>query len=253
MRDLTMRIATYNIWNSQRGYPERIGHTVETIKVLDADIIGLQEVNETAWKAVSAAFPSYDKCHFFYRGDDEGLAFISKYTIIKTRFLNNDPDYPTDALVITAEVCGKEIDFATFHLTWNSEEKRNVETANLERYLKTQSGKIQFALGDMNCSEDSLGFRFLCNECSPRWHDLVKEYSKTKPGFDKEYSLDYTKNPRWKDEPRPGAPFFADRVFVRECDDSFKLKSGSLFGKEIYPETGLCASDHYGVCFEVDI
>ncbi len=253
MKDLTMRTATYNIWNSNRGCPERIGHIVETIKTLDADIIGLQEVNEMAWKAISEAFPDHDRCHFLYRGDDEGLAFISKYPIIKTRFLNSDQDYPTDALVITAEVYGKKIDFATFHLTWNSEEKRISEISNLERYLETQSGRIQFALGDMNCSEDSSVYRLLCNECSPRWRDLVKEYSKTKPGFDKEYSLDYTKNPRWKDELCPGAPFFADRVFVRGCDDTFKLEGGSLFGKEIHLETGLCASDHYGVCFEVDI
>lgn len=250
---MRIKTATYNIWNSSRGCPERIGHIVETIKTLDADIIGLQEVNETAWKAVSAALPSHDKCHFLYRGDDEGLAFISKYPIKKTRFLNCYPDYPTDALVITAKVNGIAIDFATFHLTWNSEEKRIIEITNLERFLEMQSGKIQFALGDMNCSEDSSVYRFLFNECSPCWRDLVKEYSKTKPGFDKEYSLDYVKNPRWKDEPCPDAPFFADRVFVRGCDDAFKLKGGSLFGKEIYPETGLCASDHYGVCFEVDI
>ena len=253
MRDLAMRIATYNIWNSSRGCPERIGHLVETIKALDADLIGIQEVNETAWKAISEAFPDHEKCHFLYRGDDEGLAFISKYPIKKTRFLNCDPDYPTDALVITARVNGKEVDFATFHLTWNSEEKRISEITNLERYLETQSGKIQFALGDMNCSEASSVYRFLCDECLPRWRDLVKEYSKTKPRFDKEYSLDYMKNPRWKDEPRPGAPFFADRVFVRGCDDGFKLKVGFLFGQEMYPETGLCASDHYGVCFEVNI
>ena len=248
-----MKIATYNIWNSSRGCPERIRHIVETIKALDADIVGLQEVNETAWKAISEAFPDRDRRHFLYRGDDEGLAFISKYPIIKMRFLNSAQDYPTDALVITAKVCRKEVDFATFHLTWNSEEKRMREIANLERYLETQSGRIQFALGDMNCSEDSTAYEFLCKKCSPRWRDLVEEYGKTKPGFDKEYSLDYTKNPRWKDESRPGAPFFADRVFVKGCDDSLKLKSGSLFGKEIYPETGLCASDHYGVCFEVDI
>ena len=248
-----MRIATYNIWNSGRGCPERIVHIVETIKALDADVIGLQEVNEAAWDAISEAFPNHEKCHFLYRGDDEGLTFVSKYPIIKTRFLNCDPEYPTDALIITADVDGKEIDFATFHLTWNSEEKRMCEITNLERFLKTQSGKIQFALGDMNCSEDSSVYRFLCEECSPRWRDLVREYSKTKPGFDKEYSLDYTKNPRWRDEPCSDDPFFADRVFARGCDDAFRLKYGFLFGKEIYPETGLCASDHYGVCFEVVI
>ena len=43
-----MKIATYNIWDSNLGCPERIGHIVGTIKALDAVIIGFQKVNETA-------------------------------------------------------------------------------------------------------------------------------------------------------------------------------------------------------------
>ena len=250
-----MRIATYNIWNSDRGYPERIVHIVDTLKSIDADIIGLQEVNEVAWEAISRSFPDREKCHFLYHGDDEGLAVISKYPIIKTEFLNGSRAYPTDALVVTMIAHGVEIDFATFHLTWNSEQKRISEITSLEDYLKTQyrSRRIQFALGDMNCDENSSAFRFLCEDTTPPWRDLVREYGVFKPGFDKEYSLDFENNPRWRDEPRSDKSFFADRVFVRGEKGSVRLKCGFLFGKEIYSETGLSPSDHYGVCFEVEL
>ncbi len=250
-----MKIATYNIWNSDRGYPGRIGHIVDTLKSIDADIIGLQEVNETAWKAISRAFPNYEKRHFLYRGDDEGLAVISKYPIIKAEFLNGHNEYPTDALVVTAIVHSVKIDFATFHLTWNSEQKRISEITNLEGYLKTQyqSGRIQFALGDMNCDEKSAAYKYFCEETVPAWRDLVREYGDIKPEFDKEYSLDFENNPRWRDEPRTDKSFFADRVFVRSERDTVRLMGGFMFGKETYPETGLSPSDHYGVCFEVEL
>lgn len=252
---MKMRIATYNIWNSDRGYPERVRHIVDTLKSIDADIIGLQEVNETAWEAISSAFPDRDKRHFLYQGDDEGLAVISKYPIIKAEFLNGHNEYPTDALVVTVLVNGVEIDIATFHLTWNSEQKRISEITNLERYLITQyqSCKAQFALGDMNCDEDSAAYKLFCEETASAWRDLVREYGVIKPGFNKEHSLDFENNPRWREEPRKDKSFFADRVFVRDKKGTVRLKCGFLFGKEIYSETGLCPSDHYGVCFEVEL
>ena len=250
-----MKIATYNIWNSDRGYPERIGHIVDTLKSIDADVIGLQEVNEAAWKVISLAFPDRDKRHFLYHGDDEGLALISNYPIVKTEFLNGNKGFPTDALVVTVLVHGVEIIYATFHLSWNSEEKRVSEITNLEMYLETHysSNSIRFALGDMNCDENSDAYKYFCEETQPAWRDLVREYGEIKPGFDNEYSLDFENNPRWRDEPRTDKSFFADRIFVKGEKDAVRLKGGFLFGKEIYPETRLCPSDHYGICFEVEI
>ena len=173
-----MKIATYNIWNSDRGYPERIGHIVDTLKSIDADVIGLQEVNEAAWKVISLAFPDRDKRHFLYHGDDEGLALISNYPIVKTEFLNGNKGFPTDALVVTVLVHGVEIIYATFHLSWNSEEKRVSEITNLEMYLETHysSNSIRFALGDMNCDENSDAYKYFCEETQPAWRDLVREY-----------------------------------------------------------------------------
>lgn len=39
-----MKIATYNVWNSDTGMPERENQIIDEINALDADIIALQEV-----------------------------------------------------------------------------------------------------------------------------------------------------------------------------------------------------------------
>ena len=40
-----MKIATYNIWNSESGMPYRIKYIVNEIKLINADVICLQEVS----------------------------------------------------------------------------------------------------------------------------------------------------------------------------------------------------------------
>jgi len=44
-----MKIATYNIWNSERGMPERENQIINEIKALDSDVIVLQEVRNRAF------------------------------------------------------------------------------------------------------------------------------------------------------------------------------------------------------------
>lgn len=43
-----MRIATYNLWNSEQGMPERSRHLLLEIRKADADILCLQEVADQA-------------------------------------------------------------------------------------------------------------------------------------------------------------------------------------------------------------
>ena len=43
-----MKIATYNVWNSDTGMPEREHQIIGEINALDADVIVLQEVRNKA-------------------------------------------------------------------------------------------------------------------------------------------------------------------------------------------------------------
>lgn len=47
-----MKIATYNIWNSESGMPYRIKYIVNEIKLINADVICLQEVSSRNWLKV---------------------------------------------------------------------------------------------------------------------------------------------------------------------------------------------------------
>ena len=46
MEEQIMRIATYNIWNSEQGMPYRTNCIIGEIRKLNADVICLQEVKK---------------------------------------------------------------------------------------------------------------------------------------------------------------------------------------------------------------
>lgn len=139
--------------------------------------------------------------------------------------------------------------------------KRENEITNLERFLirHSEQDDFQFVLGDMNCSENSSVYRFLvgeqslCNiECNPYWIDIGKVYGCYNNSFNTQYTIDYINNPKWIKTPILAVPCNMDKVFIRYTNYSIKIKNGFLFGKKIDAENNLSASDHYGICFELD-
>ena len=43
----------------------------------------------------------------------------------------------------------------------------------------------------------------------------------------------------------------ADRIYVMESWDDYDMKDLSIFGTEVYEDTGMSASDHYGIVAEL--
>ena len=74
-----MKIATYNIWNSESGMPYRIKYIVNEIKLINADVICLQEVSSKKLAESIAANAIY--CSFFY--NSQKIAVIREHQIIK--------------------------------------------------------------------------------------------------------------------------------------------------------------------------
>jgi len=74
-----MKIATYNIWDSQAGMPQRFWQIVKEIVALEADIICLQEVGCIEMHKRLATL-----CHFEYSHyqSQMGIAVLSKYPIL---------------------------------------------------------------------------------------------------------------------------------------------------------------------------
>ena len=61
---LNLKIATYNIWNSESGMPYRIKYIVNEIKLINADVICLQEVSSRKLAEGIAANADYPYWYF---------------------------------------------------------------------------------------------------------------------------------------------------------------------------------------------
>ena len=82
-----MKIATYNIWNSE-SLAVRAEQLIQEINSVSADIIGLQEVPSGFYEALIRGTNYAHNVFRAYQNDDEGLAFLSKYPIVEQYFLN---------------------------------------------------------------------------------------------------------------------------------------------------------------------
>ena len=95
-----MRIATYNIWNSATGMPERKQQLIEEIIKISADIICLQEVPNKA-----AHQDLVERCRYqfavFHKhaNEEEGLSILSRYSIKSFEYYNEKGEilhFPVD-------------------------------------------------------------------------------------------------------------------------------------------------------------
>ena len=69
-----MKIAIYNIWNSENGMPYRCKYIVDEIKKIKADVICLQEVCNRKFAESIADNVGYRYLYFDnYQNDNEGL------------------------------------------------------------------------------------------------------------------------------------------------------------------------------------
>ena len=83
-----MRIATYNIWNSEKGAPWRFEQIVDQIIQVKADVICLQEVKDREFHEGIAKKTGYQyHCFHCHDGEEEGLSFLSKYQIVETKYV----------------------------------------------------------------------------------------------------------------------------------------------------------------------
>lgn len=251
-----MRIATYNIWDSQDGMPYRTQHLIEEIEKISADIVCLQEVCDRKMAEDISKLNNYEFCCFEnYSGEDEGLAILSKRPFISTVTLLGR----ANALIGLFDVCGKKLCIVNIHLPWDSPINREKQIIEINSYL--EEGQFDYAIlaGDFNCTETSDVNRFLLGEClldgkesRYNWYDMALSYSQrimSKPDF----TLNFTTNPRFTNNTIE-INSRVDRIMLRNTYpmELPKLKNCHIFGQKIYDDTKLSASDHYGVLAEID-
>ena len=109
-----MRIATYNIWNTDKAVSERKLAILTQIKKVNADIVCLQEVmNYNYYKYITQKCDYQFFCFFNHTNEEEGLAVLSRYPIRESKYISN-------AVITAIEADRYLISLANVHLSWDS-------------------------------------------------------------------------------------------------------------------------------------
>lgn len=178
-----VKIATYNIWTSDRGMPARENQIVQEINALDADIIAIQEVKNKDMHERLIEGTGYNYSGFApHEGKvianetyrlDEGLAVYSKHPITYVKYI----DY---ILIVVVEHKGNSILLANVHLPYDSVLAKEACIVKLIKETSEIAADFRFILGDFNCTETSSVHMYLKGDLSlngtevtPYWTDLA--------------------------------------------------------------------------------
>ncbi len=256
-----MKIATYNVWNENKGIGNRFSHLVDEINAIDADIIGLQEVTTHFFDEVLGKNTKYKYREFRkYNDEDEGLAILSHYPLNECFFLNTYKEYKySRGLNVRFKVGEYTFSLMNVHLPSDSAKLQEEQMLAIDEYISTLVNEVDYIImiGDFNGGINSSVHRYLIgeqtlngNEPCKGWDEMSSAYAILNE-LPLVPTLDCINNPRWKGKNTFYIPSVMDRIYVMDNWVSKTLLSVSNFGMDVSPETGLCASDHYGVMAEI--
>lgn len=250
-----MRIATFNLWNDERGGEARRRQIVEEIKAARADVIGLQEVEPRLFhERLRALYPH--AAFRAYSGEEEGLAILSRYPMLEINWLQEREGCAAINAVLEAE--GRRVAVTNLHLPWDSAIEKERQTVAVDSFAHGQDAEIRVLLGDFNGGLNSSVHRFLLGEqtllgreANPYWYELSSTWAAVR-GQPLPPTLDFATNPRWGGRNTTEIPMPADRIYVMLREGVDDLRHVGLFGTAVSPESGYAASDHYGVVAEIE-
>ncbi len=159
-------VLSYNIEADDGNWPGRFAFMLEEIREMEVDVMGLQEVLQTA-HLDNQAMQMADSLGFYYYfdsvdGEDQahryGNAIVSRYPIEETNFRALEPlDRFRNAIHARINVNGHIVDKYTTHLHHHplDHDIRAVQIADLLDFIaETNSGGYIFVTGDFNANPD---------------------------------------------------------------------------------------------------
>lgn len=248
-----MKIATFNIWNSDRGMPLREQQIINELKALSSDIICLQEVKEEIYNKLTSEISEYKYSYYHHDIECDGLVVFSKYPILTKT-------HTKYAILTTCEYANSIYLVVNVHLPSDSIMQQEQHIVEIIKEIESIDADFAILTGDFNCSENSSVHHYLTGErtllnsaANSPWYD-VAEVNADITNTKLENTLDIRNNPRWKGKKFTYTSSRLDRIYVRDTFPKAppQLRYFSLFGKNIDEQSGYCASDHYGVIAEVD-
>lgn len=250
-----MKIATYNVWNSECGMPFRRQYIIHEIRAADADVLCLQEIRSKWMAEEIASKAGYPYCFFDHYKNEEGLCVLSRIS-----FAECDSWLGT-ANAIYCSIIWKDKMWSVInlHLPWDSVVERERQIVNILNAVDGKQSDYIYMAGDFNCPDTSDVHRFLTGDCllnrkeaKPRWYDLALAYAESTNSA-VECTLDFRRNPRFVNNTIELNARY-DRILLRNTyPNEFPiLKSCITFGQRVYEQANLAASDHYGVMAELE-
>ena len=212
----TLKVATYNLWNTGEFTSARVESILAELKSLDADIIALQEVSKKIplsekltvnYMADTLGFP-YSVFFSYPSKADEGLAFLSKYPVESANSsweATQDVERNQFALRVKIQLENMMLALTNVHLSSQPLPiaVREEQIVAAVRWINTSATQEahEFLLGDFNCYPQSSVHRFLCGHQSllgesTFWHDLALVHYR-QAQKEPEPTLNFDTNPRW--------------------------------------------------------
>lgn len=254
-----MRILTYNIWNSEVNFKQRLELLCNLIIDNEVDIIGLQEVKDE-----STVNYIKDTCGFEYtfwkKYDDceEGLAILSKYPFISkvTNWDLNFDIHNSGVMRTLIDYKGTIIGITNTHLDYKSALNREIEAVRMIKMIENDDrAEYEVLLGDFNSYPNSSVYRYLTGQQSLDNHatsciDLDYSYC-VKNNSELKVTLDFNNNPRWDNEDVLDIPGRFDWILLKNPYPKKypKLNKVKIIGNKRIDN--ITASDHYGVLCDI--
>ncbi|WP_245208826.1 endonuclease/exonuclease/phosphatase family protein [Gottfriedia endophytica] len=186
-----MRIATFNIWNNQTLWVERLAAICELVKDIDPDVLALQEVRSSidVEKGINVAQhianqAGYPFCIFKEYPDspDEGLAFLSKIPISTEDVIwqKNTKESNYCAIRITFKNGDYEFGITNVHLNWKSTMIRKEQIRAVHNWIfgENNTKPYEILCGDFNDEPNSSIHHYLTDH---HWMDVAQSKENRKP------------------------------------------------------------------------
>jgi maltose 6'-phosphate phosphatase len=247
-----MRIATYNIWNNNTLFEERIEAICKVIKEVDPDIVCLQEVRSEEGRSITEIIANGINYPFFIFREypdctDEGLAILSKIPFNHTSAIWETNTEISNYCAIRAKIeCeGGFIGITNVHLNWRSEEIRMGQLYAVNNWIVREKDceKYEVMCGDFNDVPQSSTHSFLIDS---GWKDIVELSSKK----DETYyaTFDLVNNLYLKQDKRAKEKLRFDWIMINTFNNCNQLnfESVDIFGNSS-SALKIIPSDHYGI------
>ncbi|MCH4566482.1 hypothetical protein MKO96_04065 [Bacillus sp. ES1-5] len=156
-----LRIATFNIWNNDSLWFERLEAICEETRTISPHILALQEVrscvNLNSKKNVAqyiANQTGYPFCIFKAYPDspDEGLAFLSKIPILAEEAIwetdIEESNYCAIRIMFTYKDC--KLGVTNVHLNWKSNRIRQEQMNAVNNWITNRVSDYELLCGDFN-------------------------------------------------------------------------------------------------------